>query len=167
MAVNKRRQKIIQVLEDTHDTITASELGDMFGVSRQVIVNDIAFIREMGYEVISTNRGYLLRKEKGITKVVRVTHDYNRTKEELYAIVDAGGEILDVYVMHNFYGKISTTLNIRNRKEVDEFIFEMENKQMSYLNSLTNGVHFHTIWAESEKDIQAIERKLEELGFIY
>ena len=26
MAVNKRRQKIIQVLEDTHDTITASEL---------------------------------------------------------------------------------------------------------------------------------------------
>lgn len=167
MAVNKRRQDIIQVLENKHDAITASELGNIFGVSRQVIVNDIAFIREMGYNVVSTNRGYLLEKERGITKEIRVIHNSDRTKEELYTIVDAGGRILDVYVMHNLYGKISTELNLKNRKEVDEFIVEMENKQMNYLNSLTDGVHFHTIWTENEENMKIIKKRLKDLGFIF
>ena len=36
---------------------------------------------------------------------------------------------------------------------------------MSYLNSLTDGVHFHTIWAESEGDINHRE-KIEELFYL-
>ena len=91
----------------------------------------------------------MLRKKKVLRKS-RVTHDYSRTKEELYAIVDAGGEILDVYVMHNFYGKISTTLNIRNRKEVDELIFEMENKKNELFKFFNKWGTFPYTWAESE-----------------
>ncbi len=48
---------------------------------------------------------------------MRVTHDYSRTKEELYAIVDAGGEVLDVYVMHNFYGKFLQHLILEIEKK--------------------------------------------------
>ena len=42
------------------------DIADIFEVSRQVIVQDIALLRASNYEILSTNRGYLLQKKNTV-----------------------------------------------------------------------------------------------------
>ena len=64
------------------------KLAELYSVSRQVIVQDIALIRTAGYDIISTNRGYILNTPKAISRVFKVQHTDEQTEEELYEIVD-------------------------------------------------------------------------------
>lgn len=166
MDLVERRDEIIKILSEETKPITASSLGERLDVSRQVIVNDIAFIREMGYEILSSNRGYLLEKEEGFKEIVRVRHGQARTQDELYIIVDSGVKVLDVFVDHDCYGKIAVELNISNRMEVDRFIEEMENNDINYLNFLTDGIHYHTLLADSRENIEHAKKRLKESGYI-
>ncbi len=166
MNVDERREEIVEVLRGRDKPIKAVKLGEKFNVSRQVIVNDIAFIRALGYDILSTNNGYCLQNYKGHSRQFKLRHSNEDTRRELYTIVDAGGKVLDVFVVHEYYGKISAELNIANRLEVDEFIYKIEHGEMSYLNDLTEGVHFHTVLAEERKSLNIIEKELNRLGFI-
>lgn len=166
MDIIKRREGIIAILKNEKEPITAVSLGEKFDVSRQVIVNDIAFIREMGEDIISTNRGYILDKGREHSKVIKVKHSYDDTKNELYAIVDAGVKIVDVFVEHDYYGRISADLDIENRLEVDRFISKIEDKETNYLNHLTEGVHFHTLESDSEDALVYAIEKLKKLGYL-
>ena len=49
-----RREEIVQLLKYSKDPVTGRFLAERFGVSRQVIVGDIAAIKEKGEPVIST-----------------------------------------------------------------------------------------------------------------
>ena len=58
-------------------------LSEKFGVSRQIIVRDIAALRESGLAVISTNRGYLVERRECCRRTLKVRH----TDEETMDIV--------------------------------------------------------------------------------
>ena len=58
-----RREEILDILEKAQSAISGDNLADIFEVSRQVIVQDIALLRASNYEILSTNRGYLLQKK--------------------------------------------------------------------------------------------------------
>ena len=60
MKAHQRRNEILSLLGNASLPIPAGILSEKFAVSRQVIVQDIAVLRAEGYDVISTNRGYLL-----------------------------------------------------------------------------------------------------------
>ena len=45
MEGSKRRELLIKVLNETSEAISGSELAKLLGVSRQVIVQDIALLR--------------------------------------------------------------------------------------------------------------------------
>ena len=59
----ERRNKIIKVIQSGGHPVSGSSLSEMFDVSRQVIVQDIALLRAAGFPIVSTNRGYLCRSD--------------------------------------------------------------------------------------------------------
>ena len=70
-----RRSEILQKLQNSGRAISGSALAKTFGVSRQVIVQDIALLRAQCIHITPTNRGYLLERSTGrATRVFKVIH---------------------------------------------------------------------------------------------
>ena len=120
MTGENRRQDIVRSLGET--PLSATNLAARYGVSRQVIVQDVALLRAEGKEIISTNRGYILAGKARPTRVFKARHTDEQTAEELYLIVDAGGKVEDVFVWHKVYGKICAYMGIDSRRKADEFM---------------------------------------------
>ena len=123
---DKRRKEIMELLNTEKDPLSGTSLAKRLGVSRQVIVQDIALLRATNRNILSTNRGYMLygKQEDKLTckRVVAVKHTDEQMRDELYCIVDAGAKVLDVIVEHELYGQISVDLFINSRRDVDEFM---------------------------------------------
>ena len=166
MSTQDRRKKILNELEKSEKPVSASFLAKKFGVSRQIIVGDVALLRAENSEIISTNRGYVLEKKRKCINKVEVSHGKEQIREELYTIVDFGGKVLDVIVNHPIYGEIKVDLKLTNRLDVDRFISELGDKKNIPLSVLTDDVHIHTIETESIENFNYIEKKLEEIGIL-
>ena len=52
-----RRMQILQLLKEQGSPLSGTALAKNFGVSRQVIVQDIALMRAENHNIISTNKG--------------------------------------------------------------------------------------------------------------
>ena len=63
MSGEERRNKIIDLLSHSTTPVSGTVLAKELGVSRQVIVQDIALIRSSHYEILSTHRGYVIHSE--------------------------------------------------------------------------------------------------------
>jgi len=168
MEGNKRRENLINILNIQTEPISGSELSKRLGVSRQVIVQDIALLRAGDLKILSTTTGYLLYQVKSlkVKRSYQVKHTTDQIEDELCTIVDNGGSILDVVVTHEIYGEIVTNLVIRNRQEVYDFVKKVREKQIVPLKELTYGVHHHTIEADSEEILNQIENALIEKNYL-
>ena len=119
----ERRRQIASILgKEPH---TAGALAEKFGVSRQVIVQDVALLRAEGHSIVATSRGYICPHPRA-QRVFKVRHTDAETREELYLIADAGGRVEDVFVWHKVYGKISAPMGISSRRDADEFMKKLE-----------------------------------------
>ena len=163
---NERREKILKMLKTSNKPLSGSALGKSTGVSRQVVVQDIALLRTEGHEIVATPRGYMMEKSSVCVRLFKMCHTEEETEQELNAIVDLGGAVLDVVVNHRAYGKISAPLNIRSRRDVQTFIGEIKSGKSSLLMNVTSGYHFHHIGAESNEILDEIQEKLQSLGFL-
>lgn len=66
MSGEKRRDRLLQYLQEHDKPVSGTELAKEFGVSRQVIVQDIALLRTGHVKIIATNRGYLVPPAKSM-----------------------------------------------------------------------------------------------------
>lgn len=166
-----RRERIIEELRREKVPVSGSELARRMGVSRQVIVQDIALLRTSYKNILSTNRGYLLytdpQEQKLCRRVVRVKHKKEDIVRELDSIVDVGGRVLNVIVEHEIYGQLIGELVIHNRTDVRKFMSKVEEYRTKPLTELTEGVHYHTIEAEQEETLDAVVKALAAEGFLY
>ena len=170
MEGEKRREQLITLLQQADVPVSGTDLAKRLGVSRQVIVQDIALLRAVNKNILSTNKGYILYiPQTGTERVKRsfaVSHSKSQIREELYTIVDYGGKVLDVVVEHDIYGQIMVDLILCNRLDVDEFVERIENSKSRPLKVLTEGEHWHTVEADSEKILDKIGEKLKEGGYL-
>jgi len=167
--VKERLQRILNELENTSEPIVARQLAEKFDVSRQVIVGDVARLRASGEEIMSTPRGYLLNKPLShhVSKKLVCKHTIKETVDEINTIVEAGGQLLDVAIEHPVYGDLTGALNIFNQEDADQFNQKVINGETTLLSELTDGVHVHTIAAETMEQLDLIEAKLEEKDYLY
>lgn len=167
---DQRRAEIIRMLESSQNPISGTELARRLKVSRQVIVQDIALLRAINKNILSTNKGYLLfepgREAGESKKTVCVRHTTEQVLDEFYTIVDLGGKILDVVVEHELYGQIAVDLIIASRQDADEFYRKMQNTRVKPLKELTEDIHYHTIVAKDNVSIERIENALKEKGYL-
>ena len=166
MNAEERRTKITEKLRATSEPIAASRLAAEFGVSRQIIVQDVAILRAAGLKISSMSRGYLLDSDKPCRRVFKVCHTDEEVADELQTIVDLGGVVDDVFIFHKVYGTVRASMEIRNRRHVEEFLESIASGKSSLLKNVTAGYHYHTVLAESEAMLEAIELALREKGFL-
>ena len=139
----------------------------MKGVTRQIIVADIALLRAAGNPIVSDTRGYTLQKAGDLyRRRIAVKHTALELTDELYAVVDNGGTVVDVIVEHSVYGSISAALNLSSRYDVDVFVEKIGKTGASPLSYLTEGLHLHTVEVRDEAAFLRIVVRLEELGIL-
>ena len=162
----QRREKILALIRDSQIPLSGSALGKATGVSRQVVVQDIALLRTEGHPILATARGYLLEKSQRVTRLVKVCHTEAQMEEELNLIVDLGGCVEDVMVNHRAYGKLSAPLSIKSRRDIQALKEQLSTGKSTLLMNITAGYHFHTISADQEEILDEIQEKLREKGFL-
>ena len=164
--VKARRLAILNLLTSSNEQLSGTALSERFGVSRQIIVQDIAALKASGAEIISTRYGYLIRKNPFVERAFKIFHSREQTEDELTTIVSLGGVIADVFVWHRVYGKISAPLNITSKTHINEFLEGVRSGKSTELMSVTGGYHYHTVRADSEATLDRIEAALTEKGYI-
>lgn len=170
MEASERRDAIMAELKCAVKPVSGSALAKAVGVSRQVVVQDIALLRADGHDIVATNRGYVLREGAGEpavpTRLVKVRHTQDEMADELTSIVDMGGAVLNVIVNHRVYGKITADLDIRNRRDVDRYLEAIASGKSFPLLTVTSGYHFHRIAADDEETLDDIEEMLRAKGYL-
>ena len=168
MNSEQRREKIISVLQTSDKPISANSFANEFSVTRQIIVADIALLRASGHPIRAEHKGYVLEKSDSLATLRRVVvkHGQNEVQDELYAIVDHGGKVVDVIVQHSVYGKIVAELNLFSRYDVDRFIKQVNETDAKPLLLLTEGLHIHTIEIKDEVTFGSIIERLNELHIL-
>ena len=82
----QRRRKLLDMMRQASAPLSGGALGRATGVSRQVVVQDIALLRTMGYPILSTARGYVLNESKHASRLFKVCHTNEQTEDELVTI---------------------------------------------------------------------------------
>lgn len=166
MKCDIRREEILKDISNTLSPISASILSEKFGVSRQIIVKDIAKLKAEGHNISSLSRGYIMNKQEIFKRVFKIFHSDEDVKKELNMIVDLGGTVENVFIYHKVYNKVSARMDIKSRLDVENFLADIASGKSSLLKNVTSGYHYHTISAKDEKILDLIELRLTEEGFI-
>lgn len=161
-----RREKIISILKSSNAPVAGLTLAKELGVSRQVIVQDIALLRANATAIFSTNRGYVLQEKNVCERVFKVQHTDEEVEEELSIIVDMGGIVKDVFVYHKVYGVLKAEMNIKSRMDIRKYMEDINSGKSSLLKNVTSGYHYHTISADSEEILDMIQEDLSKRGFL-
>ena len=170
MDAAERRENIEAFLAQSTEPVSASRLARQLGVSRQVIVGDIALLRAAGRDIIATARGYMVPPAalpgRYVGKIA-CQHTPQQLETELLTVVGLGGEVLDVVVAHELYGEMTGQLNIATTEDVAGFVRKTARSQTKLLSDLTDGVHLHTIACRDREAFERITRQLGALGILY
>ena len=167
MTGTERREFIINHIKNSKTPVPGKTLAELCEVSRQVIVQDMALIRTAGYDIISTNRGYIIQNTPAaVSRIFKVQHNDEQIEDELNAIVDLGGTVVNVMVHHKIYGQIEAPLGINSRKKVQDFIAGIKSGKSSPLKNITSNYHYHTIEAENEETLDLIVQALKQKNYL-
>jgi hypothetical protein len=184
MKGEERRKGILSQLNEKVP-VSAGALAAAFGVSRQIIVQDVALLRSDGAEILSTPKGYL-RLAGGVgggsvgsvgavgsvggvaahSRVFKVRHEDGQIEEELSLIVGAGGCVKDVFVHHRVYGTLRAELGVGTPEQVAEYMRSITSGKSRPLKNVTDGYHYHTVTAPSASVLDEIESLLRIRGFL-
>ncbi len=167
MNASERRTSILETIRTENTAVSASRLAKRFGVSRQIIVGDIALLRASGYEITSTPRGYCLPpsvEPVGIRRRIVCRHSEDQILDEFYAVVDNGGTVQDVIIDHPLYGELIGSLQISSRADAEAFVQNCRESSAPPLSLLTDGVHSHTIVCPDSVSFDRIAKALSHLG---
>ena len=168
MNSKERRERILNILLATNEPKKGQELGQEMGVTRQVIVKDIAILRAEGNNIIATPDGYmkpLAQVNKG-RRIIAVCHNGEQMEDELSTIVKYGATVEDVIVEHPLYGEMRGMLMVKTLKDVEHFVESFYKDKAQPLSRLTDGVHMHTVVADSQEVIDNLIRELGEKGYL-
>lgn len=168
MSNTKRRSDILEVIKNSKKPISGGRLSELFNVSRQIVVQDIALLRAEGFDIIATTRGYIYQTDKprGLIKTIAVKHDASGMNDELKIITSFGATILDIIVEHPVYGELRSNLMLNSVLDLELFLKNFEDNNAELLSVVTNGVHLHSIEVPNEQIYSAIRIELQKRNIL-
>lgn len=163
-----RRQNILVILRRSGVPVAGGELAQRLQVSRQVVVQDVALLRARGHRILATPHGYLaLEGGARVSMSIAARHaGLVELEDEMATVVALGGTMVDITVEHPLYGELRGMLMVRNHDDVRAFVTRLRESGAAPLSSLTQGVHLHTIEAESDEVLTQILAALREKGYL-
>lgn len=169
-AGENRRLQLLKLLKEQGSPSSGTALAKALGVSRQIIVQDIALIRAENHNILSTNKGYLYRAGSDGSaqpkRVFHVRHSTDDVLDEFLTVLELGGSILDVAVDHEIYGQIRVDLLIETAQDAQDFVRRLAVCRDNPLKVLTDDCHYHTVAAASEKLLDLIQQELLHKGYL-
>lgn len=168
MNSKERRAYIEGELKKNNQPLKGNVLAEKLGVTRQIIVKDIAILRAAGVNIIATPEGYMTpnyEKEK-FKKILALNHKPEDIENELKIIVKYGGIIEDVVIEHPLYGEIRAMLMIKNYYDIQNFLLKFKEFKAEPLLILTGGIHIHTIQTDNEDNMEKIINELREHKYL-
>lgn len=164
----ERRSTLLQLIRERNGPVTGTELAQRLGVSRQIIVQDVAVLRAGGDEILATPRGYMLLPSTPLAhRAILVTrHSRHDAEDELTIMVDHGLRVLDVVVEHPIYGELRAPLMFSSRSDVRAWRERLEETGAPLLSDLTEGVHVHTVEASEPERLDRAREELRQRGFL-
>jgi transcriptional regulator of NAD metabolism len=174
ITAEERRRQILAALHERGSPVTGAALARETGVSRQVIVQDVAVLRAAGHGIIATPQGYIVlpaasgaaRGRPARRAVLACRHTREQAAAELNTLVDHGLKVLDVVVEHPLYGEMTGRLMLETRDDVRAFTERLESGQVQLLSALTGGVHLHTVEAPTTAALEAARAALARQGLL-
>ena len=165
MTAESRRAAVLSAISSANGPISATTLAKECGVSRQIIVGDVALLRAAGAKIAATPRGYVLQQEhSGILRQVAARHSEKDMETELNIMVDQGCTVLDVLVDHPIYGQLVGQLQLSSRHDVHQFV--QRAAQAQPLSLLTEGIHLHTLSCPDEDAFRRVCDALQAAGLL-
>ena len=177
-----RRASLLDALRSADAPVCGGQLASTLNVSRQVIVQDIALLREAGANIVATTKGYVLADAAQTTtqngteqpaahldepaRTFKLHHEVEQTRDELQTIIALGGHVHNVSISHRAYGRITAPLDIADQADIERFINDIESGKSSPLSTATSGYHYHLVSAPSDEALEAIGRALADKGFL-
>jgi uncharacterized protein len=163
-----RREAILDALRSASGPVSASHLSARFGVSRQIIVGDVALLRAAGEAISATPRGYVLARESALlVRTVACCHKSADMEKELCIMVDNGCVVRDVIVEHPLYGQLTGALSLKSRFDVAQFCARAAAADAAPLSALTDGIHLHTLLCPDEASFRRVREALSDAGFLF
>lgn len=184
-----RRASLLDALRLADTPVSGGQLANTLNVSRQIIVQDIALLREAGASIVATTKGYVLADAAQTAaqnatqtmaqnaeqpavhldepaRTFKLHHEVEQTRDELQTIIALGGRVHSVSISHRAYGRITAPLEIANQADIERFINDIESGKSSPLSTATSGYHYHLVSAPSNEALEAIGRALADKGFL-
>lgn len=185
-----RRASLLDALRSSDAPVSGGQLANTLNVSRQIIVQDIALLREAGANIVATTKGYVLADAAQTTaqnttqtmthnaaeqpatafdepaRTFKLHHEVEQTRDELQTIIALGGRVHNVSISHRAYGRITAPLEIADQADIERFINDIESGKSSPLSTVTSGYHYHLVSAPSDETLEAIGRALADKGFL-
>ena len=185
-----RRASLLDALRSADAPVSGGQLASTLNVSRQIIVQDIALLREAGANIVATTKGYVLADtaqtltqnttqtmtqnaaEQPVAvldepaRTFKLHHEVEQTMDELQTIIALGGRVHNVSISHRAYGRITAPLVIADQADIERFIHDIESGKSSPLSTATSGYHYHLVSAPSDEALEAIGRALADKGFL-
>ena len=184
-----RRASLLDALRSANVPVSGGQLANTLNVSRQIIVQDIALLREAGASIVATTKGYVLADAAQTAaqnatqtmaqnaeqpavhldepaRTFKLHHEVEQTRDELQTIIALGGRVHNVSISHRAYGRITAPLEIANQADIERFINDIESGKSSPLSTATSGYHYHLVSAPSNEALEAIGRALADKGFL-
>ena len=167
MKAEDRRQAILSRLKSSAGPHSATALAKEVGVSRQVVVGDVALLRAFGHEISATPRGYVLERDTGmLLRTLACIHSAGDMRRELEIMVDNGCIVRDVIVEHPIYGQLTGSLELKSRYDVNQFVERSANAEAMPLSALTDGIHLHTLLCPDDEAYARVVAELHAEGFL-
>lgn len=184
-----RRASLLDALRNADAPVSGGQLANTLNVSRQIIVQDIALLREAGASIVATTKGYVLADAAQTAaqnatqtmaqnaeqpavhldepaRTFKLHHEVEQTRDELQTIIALGGRVHNVSISHRAYGRITAPLEIADQADIERFINDIESGKSSPLSTATSGYHYHLVSAPSNEALEAIGRALADKGFL-
>ena len=117
MGSNERRRILRESILSSKTPLSSEALLQKLGVSKQILMQDLAVLRTEGVKLIATPFGYLPDEEgpeprhTALFACRHTTLELSRT--ELLIIVQCGGIVRSVLIDHPLYGEMSVSMMIR------------------------------------------------------
>ena len=146
----ERRTQLIDILSKSDAPVSGTVLARKLQVTRQAIVQDVALLKANGQQIFSTSRGYVLMGNNECERIFKTIHSDDDVEQELTLIIDLGGK----------------DMNIKSRKDIAEFMQNINTGKSKPLKNVTSGYHYHTVIADDVQTLNEIESCLRERGFL-
>lgn len=163
----ERRKKLLELLQSAGQPLSGTQLAHQVGVSRQTVVQDIAFLRKDGHPIVSTTQGYWYPQEKKekYREVLGIIHTREQLRRELEILVAHHVCVEDVFIKHPVYGVLRSHLGISTPRDVKQFVKKRDMAGIPLFSEVTGGLHYHTLVAEDRDNIIDAKKELQMEGF--